>query len=103
MSRHSNRIKAEILGMPFGTASGRLRKLLLFDFAQKLNKDICFKCGNRIDNVEDFSIEHITTWQNSDSPIKTFFDIENIAFSHLKCNSVNRGTFQDGFDKRRRR
>ena len=30
----------------------------------------------------------MTPWQNSETPNNLFFDLENIAFSHLSCNSA---------------
>jgi len=36
---------------------------------------------------KELSIEHITPYLDSDDPKKLFFDLNNIAFSHLKCNS----------------
>jgi len=58
----------------------------MFDFAQRLNIDTCYRCGEKIGNVDDLSIEHKTAWQSSDDPIKDFYDLGNIAFSHLNCN-----------------
>ncbi len=43
----------------------------------------------KIESVDEFSIEHKTDWQNSKKPIKNFFDVENIAFSHLSCNCAH--------------
>jgi hypothetical protein len=75
-----------LLGMPLGTASNRLRKSLLFFLVKKLNLDICFQCKMKIENESELSIEHMQPWQGSDDPKGKFFDLSNIAFSHLKCN-----------------
>ena len=48
MSKQGNKIKAVQLNMPFGTASARLRKMLLFSLVQQLGKDACFQCGEKI-------------------------------------------------------
>lgn len=82
----SNDRKRELLGMPIGTATGRLRKALLFEFAKRLGMDGCYRCGEKIDCESDFSIEHIMAWAQQDDPLSAFFDIDNIAFSHLSCN-----------------
>jgi len=82
----ANQKKNRLLGEPYGTATSRLRKILLFDFAQKLNKDICYRCGSRIELLREFSIEHTIAWQSADNPREVFFDISQIAFSHLSCN-----------------
>lgn len=82
----SNKAKAELLGMPFGTAGGRLRKLLLFDAIQRLGEDSCFRCGKPIELLAEFSIEHKKSWASSANPVEMFFSLENISFSHLACN-----------------
>lgn len=84
--KDSSSVKSKILGLPLGTASNRLRKLLLFSLAGKLNMLQCFRCNKLIDNVAEFSIEHKIAWQNSETPNDLFFAIDNIAFSHLSCN-----------------
>ena len=58
----------------------------MFSLAQKLEMDCCHRCGIRIESVEVFSIEHKSEWQRAADPVSTFFDLENIAFSHLLCN-----------------
>lgn len=74
--------------MPFGTACNRLRKMVLFELIKKCNLDNCFQCGNKIESVDEFSIDHKLPYLDSEDPVKLFFDVnENIAFSHLKCNS----------------
>ena len=87
MSFKSNKRRAELLGEPFGTASGKLRKAILFELLVETNKNICFQCEERINKIEDLSIEHRIPWMNSKNPIELFYDLGNIAFSHLKCNS----------------
>ena len=79
--------KHKQLGMPHGTASGRLRKSIIFHFAQLLDRTTCFHCGEQISHVKDLSIEHIKPWLDSDEPVANFFDLDNIAFAHLSCNS----------------
>src|ERR1700722_6253076 len=76
-----------LLGMPLGTAAHRMRKNLMFHMAAKLGWDTCFRCGNKILNPENLSIEHKISWQSAADPIAAFFDIDGLAFSHLKCNS----------------
>ncbi|HRZ18554.1 MAG TPA: hypothetical protein P5136_00660 [Methanofastidiosum sp.] len=78
--------KKKQFGIPLGTASGRLKKQILFKLVQEANKDICYHCKKRITKIEDFSIEHKINWMYSKNPKKLFFDLENIAFSHLSCN-----------------
>lgn len=79
----ANEKKSEVLGMPFGTASGRLRKMIIFRMAQRLGEDICFRCRERIASVDELSIEHKIPWLDN---VELFWDLDNIAFSHLTCN-----------------
>jgi len=72
------------LGMNPSTASGRLVKDILFNFIEKSNIK-CFHC-NIIMNRENFSIEHKIPWLDSKNPKELYFDLNNISFSHLKCN-----------------
>jgi hypothetical protein len=82
----SNKKKSQQLEMPHGTANGRLRKSILFMLIKECNKDYCFQCGAQILEEKDLSIEHKIPWLDSETPRELFFDLENIAFSHLKCN-----------------
>ena len=83
----SNIKKEEKLGMKLGTASNRLKKTLLYTLADKCGLLNCYRCGKRIESAKSLSIEHKESWFLSDNPVEKFFDLENIAFSHLKCNS----------------
>jgi hypothetical protein len=90
MSTKSNQVKAEQLGMPHGTATGRLKKAMMFLLLQRLGEDICFKCGKRIQTAAELSMEHKKPWLYSDDPVGHFFDLDNVAFSHLRCNRPDR-------------
>ena len=82
----TSRQKADLLGMPLGTATHRLRKAVMFKLARALGEDTCFRCDQRIESVDELSIEHKQPWQSAPDPQAAFFDVENIAFSHLSCN-----------------
>lgn len=89
MSEQGNKNKSEFLGMPHGTASAQLRKMILFDLVKKCGLDTCYRCGEKIESIDDLSIEHKEAWLGVD--VKLFWDLNNIAFSHLNCNiSVGR-------------
>jgi HNH endonuclease len=75
---------AKQLGMSHGSALSKLRKSILFSFIKRLNEDICSRCQKKIDSVDELSIEHVEPWENR-SP-ELFWDLNNIKFSHLKCN-----------------
>ena len=74
--------------MPWGTANAKLRKALLFKYIQLAGDDICFKCTKIIDDINTLSIEHKVNWRNKDNNL--FWDLNNITFSHLKCNLPER-------------
>lgn len=78
--------KQSQLGMNPSTASGRLVKDVLFKFVQ-MHHPNCFKCGLPMTR-ETFSIEHKTPWLDSDDPVGLYFDLNNIDFSHNKCNAA---------------
>ena len=84
---NGNKKKLQQLGMPHGTASNRLKKMIMFRLLQEVGKDMCFQCGEKIESVEELSVEHKIPWLNSKNPVDLFFDLDNIAFSHLKCNA----------------
>jgi len=86
MEETSNERKNRLLGEPHGTATSKLRKILLFELAIKLNLHICFRCSTPIETLRQFSIEHTEPWQGAVNPKETFFDTSKIAFSHLSCN-----------------
>jgi hypothetical protein len=77
--------KSEQLGMPFGTASNRLKKNILFEFVKAAGSGSCHRCNLPIESVDDLTIEHKEAWL--DRNIMLFWDIDNIAFSHAGCNS----------------
>ena len=83
--KNTVKTKTAFLGMNYGTACSKLRKEILFDYVKKAGNDICFRCGKRIESVREFSIEHKKAWLHEDAGL--FWALENIAFSHLRCNS----------------
>ncbi len=86
--------------MPIGTASNKLKKNLLFELVKKCELDTCYRCGNKIETVKEFSIEHKISWYDSDDPINLYFDLDNIAYSHLSCNSTaSKQTIRDKKNK----
>jgi hypothetical protein len=93
---NSNNKKADQLGMPVGTASNRLRKSIIFMLLKKLNLNFCHQCGGEIESEKELSIEHKIPYLDSADPVKLFFDLDNIAFSHLDCNiKAARKTYAD--------
>lgn len=74
------------LGMNPSTASNRLVKDILFKLICDSGRNKCFHCGEEMDR-DTYSIEHKVPWIDSDDPVKLYFDMDNISFSHLSCNS----------------
>lgn len=85
MCKYSDK-KAKQLGMPPGTAANKLRKSILFKLLKESKQNFCFQCGAEIETEEELSIEHKVPYLDSEDPKKLFFDLDNIAFSHLFCN-----------------
>lgn len=76
--------KQRQLGMNPGTASYRLVKDLLFSYVEKSGEK-CFQCKGDLTR-DNFSVEHKIPWLHSENPVELFFDLNNIAYSHLSCN-----------------
>lgn len=89
----SNSRKDSLLGEPHGTANSRLKKAIIFMLAGEIDGRLaCFRCGKTIADVRDLSIEHKESWQSAADPRMAFFDLKNIAFSHLRCNCATSGS-----------
>lgn len=77
--------KQKQLGMNPSTASHRLVKDILWKFIATSDMDRCFQCGGKMTR-ENFSIEHMEAWLDSEDPVSLYFDLNNISFSHHACN-----------------
>ena len=82
----SNKMNADLLGVSWGAACNRLRKKVLFSLIVRLKENSCHRCDGEILSVDDLSIEHKNAWRQAVDPVESFFDLNNIAFSHLSCN-----------------
>lgn len=80
-----NAVRSLKLGMNFMTARGALQRDLLFKFAVDAGHT-CFRCGEQLER-ENFSIDHKSNWSEAEDPKKAYFDLDNIAFSHHRCNA----------------
>ena len=72
--------------MHYSTAQHRLRKMIMFMLIKRLKLDLCYRCNKPIVTFQDLSIDHKKDWLDKD--IRRFWDLGNIAFSHLSCNSA---------------
>ena len=75
-------------GLSVSTANYRLLRLIIFNMAKELNRHLCYRC-NQPTLLSDFSIEHKNPWAWKDNSLEIFMDYENIAISHVNCNSGN--------------
>ena len=75
-----------------GASSHKLDRMIMMKLIQETGKDVCFQCGQKIEDVNTLSVEHKETWQEADDPKAAFFNMENIAFSHLRCNVSANGS-----------
>ena len=87
--KHRGINKMKILGTNPGTANTRLVRTILFTTLQKTNLNICFICDEKIELYVELTIEHKIPWERNKSK-ELFWDQENIAFSHAKCNRAYR-------------
>lgn len=88
MKRNYKLEKEQKLGMSFSAAHSRLKRDIIFHLLKQIDKDACFRCGKKIETAADLSIDHKEGWLYSDNPSSVFFDMNNIAFSHIGCNST---------------
>jgi hypothetical protein len=79
--------KSKLLGENYSTACHKLRKIIMFDLVQRANCNICYRCLDKIKTAKELSIEHKEQWSRAENPSESFYDLNNIAFSHLKCNA----------------
>ena len=76
-----------LLGTAYSTANNKLIKKIIYYYIKKQGIT-CYKCGNAM-SENDWSIEHKHPWLYSDDPVKNFFDLDNIGYSHSSCNFDN--------------
>lgn len=90
----------DLLGMDVGTATNRLKKQMLFQMAVALELDNCHKCDSLISTYEELTMDHIRPWRPTKNGAKgnadLFWDLDNIAFTHRKCNKQDRTTAKIG-------
>lgn len=75
------------LGITHSGARNRLLRNLLFKYITMAGDHVCYRCGEPIEDPLDMTIEHEVPWHNSDNPVELYFDLNNISFSHHKCNA----------------
>ena len=88
------------LGMNKGTATGRLRQMLMFRLSQMAAMDICCRCQKIIAKATDLTIDHLDPWRLNPGQ---YWDMSRIAFAHPICNTLaaNRSVPHDNSGLRR--
>lgn len=77
-----------LLGVSLSTAVTKLTRDIIWMFLERVGETRCYVCGKEMSR-DTFSIEHKTPWMNSEDPVGNFWNLENISFSHRKCNIPN--------------
>lgn len=85
------------LGMPYGTASARLKKRVFMMLLEQLGRADCYRCGKSM-NAATLSIEHKQPWRGVSADL--FWNLDNITFSHIACNKTDRPSRAGGGNKR---
>jgi hypothetical protein len=99
MSEGTERYFRKFLGMNQGSAQWKLRKSIMFHQAVRLNENICYRCGERIEKADEFSVDHKEPWLYSENAIDSFFNLENVSFSHCRCNTKAKRPPSKRFEK----
>lgn len=68
MGSKQNAEKSRQLGVSHGSAAVKLKKMLLFSFAQRLKLDRCYQCGRLIEDIDNFTVDHKVPWLHSEDP-----------------------------------
>lgn len=84
--------RSALLGMPFNTAERKLRKMVIYELAQQLQKNVCARCGTKIESSDDLALIHLRDWQDNPSG---FWDLTNVAFSHVRCEATRHDQRQE--------
>ena len=84
--------RAALLGMPYGTAEKHLRKSMLHALAQQSGKDTCRWCRTKIESSGDLAVVHIQDWADDAA---LYWDLNNVAFSHVSCAAERGGIQQE--------
>lgn len=87
MSKHQAEKILGTLGVPHGTALVHLRRKIIYNL---LPDQICYRCKQPIESDEDLSIDHIEPWEDRENGKELFWDLDNIAFSHKRCNKQHK-------------
>mgnify|MGYP002346281941 CR=1 FL=1 len=72
--------------MSVSTARAKLVMDLLFHMVMTHTSGTCARCGELLTR-SSFTIDHMDPWLDSEDPFSKYFDVSNVRYSHLSCNS----------------
>jgi hypothetical protein len=75
------------LEMSLSKAKYKLLRKIMYTYIVYLKLNTCHRCQDTINSVDSMSIEHKVPWRHSTIAKELFFDMDNITFSHVKCNN----------------
>lgn len=81
-----SKVYADQLGTEVSNGLRKLARKMLHSFAQKLGKDLCMRCGKRIETYSEMSLDHCENWINQPNARELFWDLDNVELSHTICN-----------------
>lgn len=84
--KRSKEKRSSQLGMSVSTARAKLVMDLLYYMVMTHSSGTCARCGELLTR-DSFTIDHMDPWLDSDDPFHKYFDVSNIQYSHLSCNS----------------
>ena len=76
-----------LLGKDASAARKEIVRVVLFDILKRYGLNNCFRCGGKILDFKQLTIDHKEEWVLHKNPKEAFYDMDNIGFSHFGCNS----------------
>lgn len=73
--------------MSYRDAQRQLVRKMAFLYFLKLQKGKCFRCGGYLDE-DTWHLDHKEAWARARHPRSKFWDPDNLAASHGRCNAA---------------
>lgn len=74
----------DLLDGDYAKMNYRLHMRFIFKMIKDLKQNFCFRCKQEIESDDELSLDHKISYINNDP--KWYFDINNIYYSHNRCN-----------------
>lgn len=75
-----------MLGIPFDKARNLLNRKIIRTFLFERYNATCCRCATKIEEAEEFHIDHINGYLDCENPLEKFLDLQNVGLSHVRCN-----------------